>query len=42
MGVAYEMMPASVTNELQKRQLPVNKMYDPLRVLGKVVDKAAA
>lgn len=40
--VAYDMMPASVTNELQKRELPVNKMYDPLRVLGKVVDKEAA
>jgi len=39
---AYETMALSVTNELQKRQLPVNKMYDPLRVLGKVVDKQAA
>jgi hypothetical protein len=40
--VAYDCMPVSVTNELQKRQLPVNKAYDPLRVLGKVVNKEAA
>lgn len=40
--VAYEEMPVSVTNEVQKRELPVNKAYDPLRVLGKVVDKEAA
>lgn len=40
--VAYDSMPGSVIDELQKRQLPVNKAYDPLRVLGKVVDKEAA
>ena len=40
--VAYHGMPVSVTDELQKRQLPVNKAYDPLRVLGKVVNKEAA
>lgn len=39
---AYEYMPVSVTNELQKRKLPVNKSYDPLRVLGMVVNKKAA
>jgi len=40
--VAYDAMPVSVTDELRKRQLPVNKAYDPLRVLGKVVNKEAA
>lgn len=40
--LAYEEMPLSVINELQKHQLPVNKSYDPLRVLGKVVNKESA
>ena len=40
--VAYDKMPVSVTNELQNRKLPVNKAYDPLRVLGKTVNKEAA
>lgn len=40
--LAYQIMPSSVTNELQKRQLPVNTQYDPLRVLGKVVNKETA
>jgi hypothetical protein len=40
--VAHHGMPVSVTNELQNGELPVNKAYDPLRVLGKVVNKEAA
>ena len=40
--VAYDAMAGSVIDELQTRTLPVNKMSDPLRVLGKVVNKEAA
>lgn len=40
--LAYEAMPASITNELEGGKLPINTAYDPLRVLGKIVSKAAA
>lgn len=40
--LAYEAMPASITNELKSRKLPINIGYDPLRVLGKIVSKTAA
>ncbi|NPU63979.1 hypothetical protein HL667_03105 [Bradyrhizobium sp. 83012] len=38
----YEHWETSVTNEIESGKLPVNGQYDPLRVLGLVVDKDAA
>ena len=38
----WEFMRGSVTRELETGHLPVNIQYDPLRYLGKFVDKEAA
>lgn len=38
----WEFMRASVQSELESGELPVNIQYDPLRYLGKFVDKEAA
>lgn len=38
----YEFLEPTVLNEIKHRKLPVNTSYDPLRVLGLVLDKEAA